>query len=373
MANATDEVCAPSAGACNPLVYEAEQGFGVWPLHWDRDESRSCVGQAVITNGTDHVWISCSTYLLRGRIVRDGRNNNKKPVSLVIETMNSNALAGPRQDFAGNSTTLGYGHIGDGDYMEELDEVWFGLEDGNWPRALNAAIVRYDASTLEYKGMHVHPTQKFLAWVVFDQRNQRVYGSDWEGVQDLTVFDTRQMKWLTQNLTIRMIPAEYISLGGMNYIQGGDMQDDTLYLMTDDFRSSLFAILIDSSQNELGGEVVHISHLGLGNEREGIALLDDAAYVLSLGNRWRTWENHSFSELLCLPLRSPHQEEVSPLAIGRISFLIAGFVCGVATSWLASRCAGHKFKRERHTYIEVPTGFSNHEGAFIKPPTLTLK
>mmetsp|Transcript_26546 Transcript_26546/g.52885 ORF Transcript_26546/g.52885 Transcript_26546/m.52885 type:complete len:342 (+) Transcript_26546:62-1087(+) len=266
------------------------KSFGVWPLEFN---SSSCVGQGLITNATDYVWISCTTSLHRGRILR---NEQRAPVSVTIELSNRDALDGPR------SLNPDYGHIGDGDYVVSPStgehEIWFGLEDGEWPRRANAAVVRYDSSTLEYKGVHIHPSLKYLAWLAYDPTHQRAYGSEWEGVEELSVFDANQMNWSNETIRIDNIPSDsnITNASGINYIQGADVKDDILYLMTDDFKSSLFLLELQKYKTT----VVDVQHLGLGNEREGIAILD--SYLFSFGNRWRTWENISFAQVLCLPL-----------------------------------------------------------------------
>lgn len=319
--------------------------IGIWPLEWNITESRSCVSQGLIANGSDHIWISCTTYLVRGRIVRDGQTRD--PISFIVESSNHNAL----QELQ-SSVNPNYGHIGDGDYVISPTtgehELWFGLEDGTWPRTANAGIVRYDSSTLEYKGFHVHPSLKYLAWLAFDPVQQRAYGSTWEGVKELAVFDSANMRWSNSTLPIGNLPVVSNTnvtghgmnfTHGINFIQGADVQDGLLYLMTDDFKSSLF--VFDLKKDE--ATVVDVLFFGLGNEREGITLFD--SHLLSLGNRWRTWENHSFAEILCLPLFLTHNHDhsVTPLLTvdDQIMMLLIGIAFGslfaISCKWICKK------------------------------------
>jgi len=320
-----------------------DEHLGVWSLRWNREESTACVAQGIIVKG-DNVWLSCTTYLLKGTIgyanesSADGKPRGG-PTQITITDSDMNALSEPRgihQD---------YGHIGDGSYMELAngdEEIWFGLEDGEWPRRQNAAIVRYDAKTLQFRGFHAHPSLLHMPWLACDSDRHVAYTSDFSGVTELTVFDIDRMEWMNATMdggaavpSIKNMPPFFIANGGINYIQGGQVMDDKLFIISDDYKGSVIALSLDG-QN--AGEILSIWQPGLGNEREGMAMTHE--YLFSLGNRWTTWENQSFAEVLCLPIIR-HDDEDSdgtshdganfPFRDGKGSFL-TGVLTGMGVA-----------------------------------------
>ena len=351
------------------MVSGAAFDLGVWPLKWDNMiESRSCVAQGIITrpftsretnaarevasSRDDVVWISCTTYLLKGTAILQEDNSGgrltrkRRPVGIKVD-LRTNEKDTVSSCFAENDEVDNvntYNHLGDGHYVPSSpfstfdtsgddDELWFGLEDGAWPRKLPAAIARYNANTLECLGIEFHPSSMYLAWLAYDAITQKAYGSTWENITELYVFGPStnsasihdekgllKKNYVWSTIPITNVPKEYQEQGGLNFIQGGTIiqlsadhrrfggaghakhVSSLLYLMSDDYQSSL----IELQLLEAEAKILSIHHLGLGNEREGIAFFSTnvgkASHLLSLGNRWRTWENHSFAEILCIPL-----------------------------------------------------------------------
>ena len=287
-------------------------------LRWNETQSVNCVAQGVITNGTDHVWISCTNYLGRGRFILDA---NGDPAEMEIHSWNVQALDGPIKH-----SKQQYAHIGDGDYVvleNGAHELWFGLEGGGSPRVLYAAIARYDADTLEFVNLHVHPSMKTMAYLAFHEHRQVAYTTNWTDNQgELIVFDASTLEWVDRNATVQGLPEEYQS--DIPFIQGADMDGDILYLMVDDFRSSLIAIQMND-ENEYGGQVLSVKHLGLGHEREGVSVYKD--WLLSLDNQWQTWEDRHYAEIVCVSLARPRtSNRMLDLAVGAMLGLGVGLV-----------------------------------------------
>jgi hypothetical protein len=279
---------------------------GAYWLQWDTEESINCTAQGLITNEeTNDVWISCTSYLGRGRLILDQAQD---PIGIEIDIWNWNALDGPRA-----VSHKDYAHIGDGDYVELDDgmrrELWFGLEGGSSPRVLPAAIARYDADSLAFVGLHIHPTMRTMAFLAFHQRQQIAYVTNWtENDGELIVFDAKTMHWSDRNSTIRGLPKEYRD--DIKFIQGADVYGDVLYLMADDFSSTLLAIRMAEAYE---GEVESVTHLGLGHEREGMTVFggkEQQLWLLSMNNQWLTWEV-AFAVMKCWKLRRI-QEEAEP-------------------------------------------------------------
>jgi hypothetical protein len=279
---------------------------GAYWLQWDTEESINCTAQGLITNEeTNDVWISCTSYLGRGRLILDQAQD---PIGIEIDIWNMEALDGPRA-----VSHKDYAHIGDGDYVERDDgarrELWFGLEGGSSPRVLPAAIARYDADSLAFVGLHIHPTMRTMAFLAFHQRWQVAYVTNWtENDGELIVFDAKTMHWSDRNSTIQGRPADYQD--DLKFVQGADVYGDVLYLMSDDFASTLIAIRMTEVYE---GEVESVTHLGLGHEREGMTLFGGQkhqVWLLSMDNQWLTWEDHHYAEVICVSLgKSPSANE----------------------------------------------------------------
>ena len=314
-------------------------------LNWNESQSIECNSQGIITNGTDIIWISCKTYLGRGRLVKLGPLNSTR-MELRMEQWNWHALKGP-QAFLGNQS---YEHIGDGDYVELASngsrELWFGIEDGNSPRILPSAIVRYDAETLEYIHTHPHDTMRTMPFLAFHKARQIAYTANWtDNFGQLIVFDATTMTWAKDNVTIHGLPHEYYQ-HEIPFIQGSDMKDDTLFLMIDDYKSTLIEIQMNRENNYIG-EMESISFLGLGLEREGIAIMND--WLLSFGNRWTSWEGTHHAQIVCVKLIMP-QDSKNFFFIGIISGILFGvMVSGIIMVFLWKPVTN----KVDPTYVEV--------------------
>jgi hypothetical protein len=314
-------------------------------LNWNESQSIECNAQGIITNGTDIIWMSCKKYLARGRLVKLDPLNSTR-VELRMELWNWHALKGP-QEFLGNQS---YEHIGDGDYVELSSdgsrELWFGIEDGSWPRVLPAAIVRYDAETLEYIDTHPHTTIRTMPFLAFHKARQIAYTANWtDNFGQLLVFDAINMTWANDNATIHGLPHEYYQ-HEIPFIQGSDMKDDALFLMVDDFKSTLVEIQMNREKT-YGGQLNAISYLGLGHEREGIAIMN--GWLLSFGNRWKSWEGNHYAQIVCVQLTMPMGTK-QIFFIGIISGILFGFVIsGIIGAFLWRQVT----KKSNPSYVEV--------------------
>jgi len=209
-------------------------------VQWvNESQSRECSSaQGIITNGTgsiasDHVWLSCKTFIAHGRFTFNALGYVQ---SLTLEDYNYEALDGPNQDDTVNddtdtNTTL-YGHVGDGDYVRtpegQPDELWFGLEGTQWPREVPAALVRYNAETLEFIAVHPYPMSNHttMPWLAFDTAQKAAYSSNWtESNNELIVFNGTTLEWeMNKNIPICNIPPEYQE-HGLRFVQGGAMDN----------------------------------------------------------------------------------------------------------------------------------------------------
>jgi len=250
-------------------------------LQWEDEHLNThCQAQGIITNGTDAVWISCTSFVARGRIVDDYK--------LVIDRINYQAL---------NHTALAnYKHISDGDYVHRTGfppELWFGIEGGNLPRVTAGAIVRYHAETLEFIDLHVHPLIKTMPFLAYDPRVSLAYCLNWTDSRgSMVVFDVTNLQW-TENVTIKGLPAEHQDI---QYVQGGFVDGNILYLISDVPSSALLTVNLDTR----GFLSVH--NLGLGHEREGIALYKND-WLLSLGNQGKnSWDRSYHAQIVAIQL-----------------------------------------------------------------------
>jgi hypothetical protein len=288
---------------------------GIFLLHWNETESQNCTAQGITTFGTQ-VWISCTSYIGRGRILLDGGGT---ACAIEVHFWNYHALQGPREFHPE------YGHIGDGDYVEDRNEIWFGLEDERNPRILASALVRYNADTLEFTGLHVHSSMRTMPFIVYNALHKVAYTTNWtDNAGRLQVFDAVQLEWSMQNATINgLTDTEYDTPNGIPLIQGADMVGKTLYLMQDDFQSTLFEVQFQ--HDALQGQLQSMTRTGMGHEREGIDFFQNR-WLLSLDNQWKTWENRHYAEVVCVSLHN--QETTLRWVVGALAVLnLVWFLC----------------------------------------------
>lgn len=303
--------------ASSPRSYTCRMRTTPYLLEWNLTESIDCVAQAVVTNDTDNLWISCTTYIAKGKFIFDEKEP-KDPIGIELDYFNKDPL--------NNSNLIGYGHIGDGDYVPLDDgegEIWFGLEDKENPRVLPGAIARYNANTLEFIDIHPHPTVNTMAFVAYHQSQRVAYTMNWtDNHGELLVFDAINYQWTnTTALISGLSTKEFL------YIQGADMAGDTLYLMGDDYRSTLFELQMKSSKEGTCKSI----QLGLGHEREGISIYDTRwrnprCQILTMNNQWYTWEDNHYAGITCISLgKSPSKKYYL-----RFEAIGAGVMVGIA-------------------------------------------
>lgn len=327
-------------------------------LKWNESESIACQAQAIITNRSNHVWISCRRYIGRGIITV---NENGDPIEMTILLWNYNPLDGPRN--VSNSIPQ-YDHIGDGDYVHITEtgelEVWFGLEDGSRPRVQNAAIVRYNADTLEFVGLHIHPYMRTMPFLAFHEQRQVAYTFNWtENYGELVVFDAQTMDWdNNKNASIGSLPPTFQE--DIPFVQGSDMDDNNiLYLMVDDYGSTLLAVeMLNHYKNEsieyeekgkyYGGRFVSESRLGLGYEREGISLFfsntsttSQPYWLLAFGNQHETWEETPFAGVVRVSLL---ENNTVPTGIISVASNSKTFLGGIVTGTIITVMFGLLFR-----------------------------
>jgi hypothetical protein len=271
-------------------------------LSWDEEESVNCDAQAIITNGTgDHVWLSCTTTIGRGRLIWSKEDDI--PVRIEIDAWNDHALEEPRK------IRSAFEHISDGDYVvlpNQRRELWFGLEVGFKPRNGTSAIVRYDPDTLDFIDLHEHPTLRTMPWLVFSSTMQEMWTSNFtENFGNLERFDIASKQWLDTNFTLENVPQDEFPQSNIPFIQGADIVSDTLYLISDNYKSSL--VQVNASNIATTGvlAVAAVQHIGLGYEREGIAVVErpnGKKWLLCLGNRHQTWERKHFADIVAMQL-----------------------------------------------------------------------
>lgn len=298
-------------------------------LPWKNEtESMECGAQSIISNHphltttscTTTIWISCGTSIARGEMLYDC--DTKKPVEMNIVVWNRNPLEGVMdavsdqltdeelQQLKDDDDPDEYAHISDGDFVVLPDgsrELWFGLEGKNWPRVLRAALIRFDADTLFFKNIHMHPTIRTMPWLVVDSARQLAYTTNWtDNEAKLWLFDTNNMNWRNQEesggfVPILDLPIEFRN--GVDFIQGADLVDNTLFLMSDVASSSLLVIDLLESDPTAGvvGRTRQVLQLGLGHEREGIAIWNKE-WLLSMDNQRTTWEGHHYAQVVCVKL-----------------------------------------------------------------------
>jgi hypothetical protein len=318
-------------------------------LEWNESESIECNAQGIISNGTDNIWISCKKYIGRGKLVQwNSLNSTPSRPLLRMEQWNWHALNGTQ---TGNvNVNKSYQHIGDGDYVEleanGSQEIWFGIEDGNWPRVLPAAIVRYDAETLEYIDMHVHDNMKTMPFLAFHKARQIAYTANWtDNFGQMIVFDATTMTWSKDNATINGLPKEFYK-HEIPFIQGSEMKDDTLFLMMDDFQSTLLEIQM-YPQGTYGGELKTTSYLGLGLEREGITIVND--WLLSFGNRWKSWEGNHYAQIVGVTFVMPSD----PQRIFVMGMFTGFFIGLMAFATIVTILWKKMMKKSKSSYVEV--------------------
>ena len=305
-------------------------------LNWAFNESQNCLAQGIITrHNTDHVWVSCTSYIAHGRL----QFSSGRPIGIIFDQFNWQALDGPYQ-----KTGLDYRHISDGDFNELQNELWFGIEGGSFPRVLRSAIVRYDADTLQFIDIHVHPTFTTLPWLVFDDTRHRAITCNWTNSKNqLSVFDATTMTWSNNTINLNNVPSQY-SLDGIPLIQGGAMSADGIHfvLQSDDLFSTIYMIQLQPVATAADlfwqAQVINIWTTGLGNEREGIALTQH--HLLSMGNRDNSWEHRKNAQIFVLAMESPtsHRSFGQGIFVGITATLLM-LLCGsVVVVVLCSCC-----------------------------------
>lgn len=309
-------------------------------LDWAFNESQNCQAQGIIAkHGTDDVWLSCTSYIAHGRLRFD---SNSRPVAMVLDRFNLQALEGPQE-----KTGSDYRHISDGDYHEVRNELWFGIEGGSNPRVLRSAIVRYDADTLQFIDIHEHPTFTTMPWLVVDANHDRAITCNWTNSQNqLAVFDIKAMNWANDTITLLNVPSEY-ALDGIPYIQGGSMAADGMHfvLQSDDLFSTIYMVSFLEVADLWHAQLIDTWATGLGKEREGVALARQ--HVLSFGNRDNSWEHRKNAQIFVLPIRGPSKSDQKvPFGLGVLIGIAVSFIilllmrfCGHRNARLGSRSA----------------------------------
>ena len=228
---------------------------GISLLQWTNiTQSIECSQpQGIITNGTDHVWLSCRTYIAHGTLQRNPYDG--AIVGVHLDQFNYHALDGPNRRIRhqinknknnhnnnrnqrNETTEQSYGHISDGDYVRlhssssphhhhHADELWFGLENGQFPRQHKAAIARYNAQTLEFINLHEHPTLLTMPWLAFVEQPQLALTCNWtNGGQEFVALNATTLQW-TNNVTLTNLPMEYDELyQGIPFVQGAAMDNN---------------------------------------------------------------------------------------------------------------------------------------------------
>jgi hypothetical protein len=274
-------------------------------LNWAFNESQNCPAQGIVTNGTEHFWLSCTSYIAHGILQLDEAGT---PVGIVLDQYNMHALDGPVQQ-----TGHDYRHISDGDYNLHHNELWFGIEGGSFPRVILGAIVRYDAETLEFIDIYVHPTFTTMPWLVFDSNRNRAITCNWtDSHNELTIFDAETLTWSNDKITLLNVPSQY-QQDGIPFIQGGAMHSDGkhILLQTDDHSSTMLLVEL------LSGLVVDVWTTGLGSEREGVAFYKND--VLSFGNRHNSFESVKSAQIVVFPmdlLQNNYEKNEIPFGLG---------------------------------------------------------
>jgi hypothetical protein len=304
-------------------------------LNWTFDESEKCKAQGIITNGTENIWISCTSYIAHGTIQF---NKNGVPIGVLFHHFNYDALDGPVQQ-----TGDTYRHISDGDYGN--GQLWFGIEGGSFPRILTGAIVRYDADTLQFIDIHKHSTFKTMPWLVFDRKNQRAISCNWTNSNnEFIVFDARTLTWI-DSIKLYNVPGEY-EVEGIPFIQGGAMlqNEDSILLQVDNQVSTIFLASLFPDR----AVVTDAWSTGLGQEREGVSMVGN--YILSLGNRKNSFENISNAQIIAVPMHTQN----SNIIFRSVTFGI-GVVVGIVISfiWLQLLRFWHRKTNFRRDYGDV--------------------
>uniref|UniRef100_A0A7S3L1J2 Uncharacterized protein n=1 Tax=Amphora coffeiformis TaxID=265554 RepID=A0A7S3L1J2_9STRA len=350
-------------------------------LPWDETQRQNCTAQGLITNNTDHVWLSCTSYIAHGRLQYDSSSSSSfsssvaAPTGLVIDKINYNALDGPRR-----VTGQQYGHISDGDYFPAKSvvsnnstttttgELWFGIEGTSMPRVLPGAIARYNAETLEFIDIHPHPYLRTMPWLLVDPARQRAISCNWtDNYNQFQVFDTQTMTWVVdQNLTLTNPPAEFQATG-VPYIQGATkaptlLKEDEFILQLDDAPSTLLLVSFHSS-NDNGDASLSSTSLqvqsswqtGLGHEREGIGMT--GGHILSLGNRkttvpWATAESEA--QIVVLHVLPSLVESGVPFGFGILVGVGLVVFFRILCWCFCCRCCRSKSKKD-HTEAELTT------------------
>ena len=353
-------------------------------LPWDETQRQNCTAQGLITNGTDHVWISCTSYIAHGRLQFDTSassfSSTSAPTGFVINRINYHALEGPRR-----VTGQQYGHISDGDYFPPRTvvtnnatstrtpgELWFGIEGTSWPRVLPGAIARYNADTLEFIDIHPHPYLRTMPWLLIDPTNQRAISCNWtENLNQFQVFDVSTMAWIVDhNLTLTNPPAAFQD-NGVSFIQGATkaptlLKEDEFILQLDDAPSTILLVSFHTTSdknNEDDGaalsstslQVQSVWQTGLGHEREGIGMT--GGHILSFGNRkstvpWAT--SDSEAQIVVIEVLPSLVETGIPFGFGILVGI--GLVFFLRTlCWCFCRCCCRSNSKKEHTEAELTT------------------
>eukprot|EP00730_Choanoeca_flexa_P007955 TRINITY_DN12416_c4_g5_i1.p1 TRINITY_DN12416_c4_g5~~TRINITY_DN12416_c4_g5_i1.p1 ORF type:complete len:370 (+),score=105.93 TRINITY_DN12416_c4_g5_i1:165-1274(+) len=286
--------------------------------------------QGIVTDGSsDRVWLSWQDRLHKGTLTRNSDGSYR---SITVEKSNYEALA---------NTGADYHHISDGDLIKVKgrEELWFGLEGANWPRTHQAAVVRYDANTLAFISMHQHPVLRVMAWLAYDTRTGVAYTSDWTNAGMLFKINVDNVEFDSNPVTITGLKRS------LDYVQGGDIHDGILYMLADDEQSTLLQVDLDTMR------ATYFQRLGLGYEREGMALLDDADILLSLGNRWQNWDNTSFGQVLVLTTDEEEDKHESKKLDNRslgLGFMMSLLVVLVLASFVIICRKRHRAAADRY-------------------------
>lgn len=237
-------------------------------------------------------------------------------------------------------------------------ELWFGLEDDSWPRNATGAIVRYHPDTLAFIGLHHHPSLLTIPWLAFHPTMKEVWTANWtRNYGQLNRFDLASMSWLfcdTCNVTIDNVPLDEFPQSDILWIQGGDIMDGFLYLLSDTYRSTLLSVdLSETTVDHPSATVKDVRHIGLGHEREGLDLVTSRSglrWFLCLGSQKKTWEGPHYADIVAMRLDEKNDSlSATSIAVG----LAAGLLAGLAVGFVLASKFWRKEPIDASTYSKV--------------------
>ena len=143
----------------------------------------------------------------------------------------------------------GYNHIGDIAYYE--GKLYAPIEDASYVKPI---IGLYDAVSLNFTGDFAQVPQSHIPWVAVDPRTGYFYSSEFNGVNNLFVYDPNQNFALIDEVQLDTT---------LSNVQGGAFLGDFLYLACD---NGDFVYEVDITF----GRVTNIIKVPAGHEMEGI-------------------------------------------------------------------------------------------------------